>query len=70
MDQVAHLKYLQTVLKEFDAKTTPTDELIIYYFWDGLKLSTQSHFNKRDWNFNDWQEVIKNNINVKTKMTY
>lgn len=39
MDSAAYLKYLQTVLKEFNLAATPNEEILICYFCDGLKLS-------------------------------
>lgn len=46
----------------------PADKLIIYYFRDGLRLLIWSYCDKKDWNINDWQEIIEKDVNAKAKI--
>lgn len=67
MDWTAHLEYLQTVLKEFDANATPSKDFLICYFQNGLRLSTCTQMDKQDRELEDWQKVMERTIDAKTK---
>lgn len=68
MDWEAHLKYLQVVLKKFNIATTPLNELLIQYFWDGFSLLIQIQLDKQDRDIINWQETIEKVVNVKVKI--
>lgn len=53
MNWSAHVKYLQSVFKEFDNATAPIDNFLIRYFWDGMKPSIQAQMHKKDRDFDD-----------------
>ena len=67
MDWAAHLKYLQTVLKEFDPAVAPTEEVLICYFCNGLKPSIQAQTDEQSRDLDTWKEVIKNDIDAEAK---
>lgn len=39
IDQTAYMEYFQSILKEFDDVATPIDNVLIWYFKNGLGLS-------------------------------
>lgn len=39
IDQLAYMKHLQSVLKEFNSIAVPINNLLIWYFWDDLRPS-------------------------------
>lgn len=59
MHLVTHLKYLQAVLKEFNATTASSESLLIRYFQDNLRLSIYAQIDKLNQDLEDWQELIK-----------
>ena len=67
MDWAAHLEHLQTVLKEFNPVTAPTEKVLICYFYDGLRPSIQAQTDERGQDLDIWEEAIKKAINVETK---
>ena len=70
MDWAAYLEYLQTVLKEFDLAAAPTEEVLICYFCNGLRLSIRAQTNKQDQDLDTWEEAIKKTINAEVKAAY
>ena len=40
-DWAAHLKYLQSILIEFDLDYAPEERTMIWYFWEGLRPLVQ-----------------------------
>ena len=70
MDWAAHLKQLQTVLKEFDPAAAPNEEVLICYFCNGLRPSIWAQSNKRGWDLDIWEETIKKAIDVEAKRAY
>lgn len=70
MDWLAYIKYLQSILKKFHNITTPMDDLLIWYFWDGMRLSICAQWDKREYNLDNWQVVIKQAIYAKAKAAW
>ena len=64
---VAHLKRLQTVLKEFDSTTALDKAVLIWHFRDGLKPSIRAQSNERGQELNIWDTAIKKTIDAKAK---
>lgn len=54
MDWLAHMEHLQTILKKFDGITAPTNNSLIWYFWNGLSPSICTQLDKRDRDLDDW----------------
>ena len=46
MDWAAQLEHLQTMLKEFDLAAAPNEEVLIFYFRNGLKPFIWAQFIK------------------------
>ena len=67
MDWAAHLEYLQTVFKKFDPLVTPTEEVLICYFRDGLRLFIQAQTDEQGQDLDTWKEAIKKAINAEAK---
>lgn len=64
------MKYLQSVLKKFDGVATPMDNLLIRYFWDGLRLSIRIQLDEKNRNQNDEQMVVKQAMDVVTEAAW
>lgn len=54
MDWFVYMEYLQSVLKEFDNVAALTDNLLMRFFWDGIKPSIQAQIDEKDRNLDDW----------------
>lgn len=61
------MMYLQFVLKEFNNIATPTDDLLIWYFRDGMRPSIHVQLDKNDHKLDYWQVVVKQIIDVEAK---
>lgn len=44
------------------------NELLICYFRDSLRPLIWFYFDKCNWKFNDWQELIERTIKIETKI--
>lgn len=67
MNWSACMEHLQCVLKEFNGIATLTDNLLIWSFWDSLKLFICAQLDKKDHDLDDWQAVIEQAIDTKAK---
>lgn len=54
MNQSVYMKYLQFILKKFDSVATSMDNLLIWYFQDGLTPSISIQLDKRDHDLDNW----------------
>lgn len=70
MDQIIYLKYLQTVLKKFNIITISNENNLIQYFQDDFYLLIRAELDKRDYNFDNKNKIIKKAIHVKIKASY
>lgn len=70
MNWVAYLKYFQTVFKKFDFVAALDENLLIYYFCKGLRPFICAQFDEKDHNLDNWNHMIKEIINGKTKVYY
>lgn len=55
------------MLKEFNLVSTPNGDVLIRYFWNGLRPSIRSQNNECGQDLDTWQETIKKAINLKVK---
>lgn len=67
IDWAAYLEHFQAVFKEFNTNAAHSNNLLISYFQDGLRPSIRAQINEHDKNLENWPEVIKWAIDVKTK---
>ena len=67
MDLVAHIEYLQAILKELDPIATLNKETLIHYFHDGLRLSIRAQVDNRGRDLDAWEEVVEKAVNVEAK---
>lgn len=70
IDWFAHMEYLQSVLRKFDGIATSMDNLLIRYFWDGLRLSIRTQLDEKSRNRNDGQMVVKQAMDAVTKAAW
>ena len=67
LDWIAHLEHLQAVLREFDSAATPNDEIMIRYFWEGLRPSIRAQLDARGRELDSWEEAIEKAIDAEAK---
>ena len=67
LDWAAYLEHLLAVLQEFDPATTSNKEIMIRYFWEGLRPSIQAQLYARGRDLDTWEETIKKAVNVEVK---
>lgn len=62
------MEHLEFVLKKFNKVAALTDNLLMEYLQNGLRLSIWAQLNKKDHNQDKWQAVIKQILDTKTKL--
>ena len=62
---MAYFKQFQAIFKEFNFITTPDKNLLIYYFYNELKLFILAQLDKKDCNLDYCNNVVKEAINIK-----
>ena len=67
INQTAHLKYLQVVLKKFDPVVAPNKEVLIWYFRKSLRLFIQAQIDSRYPELNFQDKVLDKAIKTKSK---
>ena len=67
MELAAHLKHLQTVLREFDPAATPNEEVLIWYFCNSLRPFIRAQIDKQSKERDIWKEAIKKAIDAEAK---
>ena len=67
MDWAVHLKHLQTVLRKFDSAATANKEILICYFYDGLRPSIRAQTDEQGWDLDIWKKAIKKAIDAGAK---
>ena len=68
LDWAAHQKHLQVVLQEFDSAATPNKEIMIRYFWEGLKHFVRAQLDARGKDLDSWEEAVKKAVNAEAKV--
>ena len=61
------MEHLQAVFQEFDPIATPNKEIMIRYFWNGLRPSVRAQLDARGRDLDFWQEAIKKAVNAEAK---
>lgn len=51
----------------FDAKCAPSEDLLVWYFYNGLRPSIKLWIDKEGWKLDGWEELIKKATKVKVK---
>lgn len=67
MSWVAHLEYLQPVLKKFNLIAASNKDILIWYFQYGLHPSIWVQMDEQDCNLRNWNKAIKKTIDIKSK---
>ena len=67
MDWAAHLKHLQTVLREFNANAVILEPVLILLFYNGLRPSICAQTEQEGRQKNTWDEAIKKAITAEAK---
>ena len=68
LDQVAYLKYLQSILLEYDPVGASTKLTMLKYFWEGLKPFILAELEYQDLKLESFDQIIKKTVNVKAKL--
>lgn len=58
---------MQAVLQEFNPAAILNKEILIWYFWESLKLSIWAQLDTWGWELNSWEEAVKKAINIEIK---
>lgn len=67
MDWTDYLEHLQIVLRKFNFVAAPNEDILIWYFWDGLRPSIRSKNDKRGQDLDTCEEGIKKTIDAEVK---
>ena len=65
-----HLKYLQSILFKFDTELVFEKGTIICYFCKGLNLSLQVEIEQRDWELDNFKELVQKAVDVEAKAAF
>ena len=52
-DWATYLEHVQSILMEFDAKYAPSKDLLVWYFYEGLRPSIKLWINEESWELDD-----------------
>lgn len=63
----AYMKHLQSILKKFDGIVALTDNLLIWYFWNGLRSSIYAQLDEKYDDLDDWQVIAQRPVDIKAK---
>ena len=66
-DWAAHLKYLQSILLEFDADGAPKEGTMIIYFRKGIRPSIWAEMEQRGRELDSFKEFVEKAVNTKAK---
>ena len=67
LDWAVHLVNLQAVFREFDSTAAPSEESLIRYFWEYLRLSIWAQLDNWQWDLDTWDKVVEKAIDIKAK---
>ena len=67
LDWTAHLKYIQSILLEYNPVGAPTKLTILRYFRESLQLSVLAELKHRDLNLESFDQMVKKAVNTKAK---
>ena len=66
-DWTAYLKYLLVVFWEFDPAATPSEEIMIRYFREGLRPSVRAQLDTWGRDLDFWEEPVEKAVNAEAK---
>ena len=66
-DWASHLKYLQSILIEFDPLAAPTESTMIRYFEGGLKPSIKAEMDQDASHLDDYEELVVKAVRAEAK---
>ena len=67
LDWAAHLKYLQSILLEYDLARAPGKPTILRYFQEGLRLSIRVELKHRDLELESFKQLVKKVVEAEGK---
>lgn len=70
LDWAFYLKYLQSILLEFDADGVLRESTMIKYFREGIKPSIQAEMEQCNRKLNGFKDKIQKTINVEAKAAF
>ena len=68
LDWAAYLKHLQFILLEFNPVGALTKPIMLKYFWKDLKPSILAELEHRDFELENFNQMIKKAVNAKAKL--
>ena len=54
---------------EFNYECASEEDIMIWYFWDGLRLLIRVQIEQCGWKLNRFEELVKKAVNEKAKST-
>lgn len=70
IDWSVYIEHLESILKEFKSVVAPMDDLLIWYFCNGMRPSIFTQLDKKDRKLDDWQAVIKHAVDVEANAVW
>ena len=67
LDCAAHLEHLQFILLEYNPVGAPTKPTILRYFREGLKPSVLAEWEHRDFELENFNQMVKKIVDTETK---
>ena len=69
-DWAAHLKYLQSILIEFDPECAPEEDTMIRYFQEGFRPSVKVEMKQRGRKLNNFEELVEKTVDAEAKAAF
>ena len=66
-DWASHLIHLQSVLREFDTRCAPTEEVLCRYFYEGLRPSIRLWIDEEGRELDGWSALVKKATRAEAK---
>lgn len=70
IDWLAYMEHLQSIFTKFYVVAPPIDNILIPYFWDGLRLFIHVQLDEKNHNLDNWQAVVKQVVCAKAKTAW
>ena len=70
IDWAAYLEHLQVVFREFNPVAAPNKEILIQYFWEGLRPFIQAQIDSQHQELDFWDKVINKAIEGESKAAF
>ena len=69
-DLAVHLKYLQSILIEFDPDCAPEEGTMIWYLREGLRPLVRVKMEQRGRKLDNFEEIVKKAVDAKAKAAF